>query len=62
MKRIPLWVTHLLFIVCFILFLFNRQYFSSSTQIIVYTVFIVTLIAIAVSWFIYYTVNRNQKR
>ncbi|ATH91625.1 hypothetical protein CHH92_24160 [Bacillus sonorensis] len=62
MKRNPLWLTHLLFIVCFVLFLFNKQYFSSTTQIIIYTVFIVTLVLIVVSWFVYFGIKRNQKR
>ncbi|TWK19272.1 hypothetical protein CHCC19466_1297 [Bacillus licheniformis] len=51
-----------MFIVCFVLFLFNKQYFSSTTQIIIYTVFIVTLVLIAVSWFVYFGIKRNQKR
>ncbi|PRR87314.1 hypothetical protein [Bacillus atrophaeus] len=54
MKRFSLWFTHIGFIGLFLMFQLIKDYFSSGTQTLITTTFIVTCIIIILLWFMYF--------
>ncbi|PQB09420.1 hypothetical protein C5O26_21890 [Bacillus velezensis] len=64
MKRFSLWFTQITFIGLFLMFQLIKDYFSSETQALINTIFVVTCIIAILLWIIYFVFLklRNKSR